>query len=265
MNFTKFTDLPGGEFDICILTQNIVYPIKRVYVSENKSIAEEIYMEPLIEELNMYFSGYMAGGGAYAEDMALTKQGARNENAPSPDEENSSATVQVRENFVDSPFWAPSVITDRSGEATVSFNLPDNLTSWRSTVRVITKDTKTGEAVNNVIATKNLLVRLETPRFFKEGDTTMVVANIHNYLNTDAETKVKFSFTNLTPVSFDVKGVTVSKKTTDSFEAVISSKGIATVEIKTAVPFVNYNSELYIEAISDKESDALKIQVPVIP
>lgn len=266
VNFTRFAGLPEGDYDICVVFYNIVYPIKRVFVGEGKTHAEEIYMEPYKDEIEFYFSGNLAGGMGdlkRAEDFA-TKDGANYEKSPAPMEE-SSPELQVRENFVDATYWNPSIITDGSGEATISFNLPDNLTSWRSTVRVITKNTETGEMVNNVLATKDLLVRLETPRFFKEADTTSVIANIHNYLNSDANTKVKFSFTNLTAVSFEVKGVTVSKKTGDSFEALIPSKGVATVEIKTAVPFVNFESELYIEAISNKESDAMRITVPVSP
>jgi len=93
----------------------------------------------------------------------------------------------------------------------------------------------------------------------------MVIANIHNYLDSDAKTKVKFNFTNLNITSFDVKGVQISKKTANSFETVIPPKGVATIEIKTSVPFNSYSSELYFEAISDKESDAVRINLPVVP
>lgn len=266
VNFTRFTNLPAGEYDICFVLYNIVYPLKRVFVAEGKTIAEEIYMEPYKDEMEYYLSGNLAGGlgdVARSEDFA-TKDGIGKESVPAPPE-GPGEELKVRENFVDATYWNPAIVTDGSGEANISFDLPDNLTSWRSTVRVITKDTQTGETINNVIATKNLLVRLETPRFFKEADTTTVIANIHNYLSTDANTKVKFSFNNLIPVSFEVKGVTASKKTIDSFEALIPSKGVATVEIKTAVPFAGFNSELYVEAISSKESDAMRISVPVIP
>lgn len=267
VNFTKFKGLPAGEYDICFVYYNIVFPLKRVYVGEGKTFAEEIYMEPYHDEIEFYFSGNMAGGMAdYTKmDGGATKDGAVFEKAAPPDMEGEKQQLTVRENFVDAPYWNPAVVTDGSGEANVAFNLPDNLTSWRSTVRVITKDTRTGETINNVIAAKDLMIRLETPRFFKETDTTTVIANIHNYLPSEANTKVKFSFANLNPVSFEVKGVNITKKTFDSFEANIPSKGVATVEIKTAVPFSNFNSEIYVEAISDKVSDAVRISVPVIP
>ena len=265
INFTRFTNLPEGEYDICLSLVNVVYPIKKVVLAKGKTTSEEIYLDPYKEEMEFYFSGYL-GGGMVNKTMSADGATLEEKSSPNPpSQRDGEKEVVVRENFMDAPYWNPAVITDGSGEAEISFKLPDNLTSWRSTVKVITKSTFTGDAINNVFAAKDLMIRLETPRFFKEGDTTTIIANIHNYQSSEAKTRFKFNFTNLTPLSFEVKGVVASKKTVNSFEASIPSKGLATVEIKTVIPFVNYTSEIYFEAISDQESDAVKITVPVIP
>jgi uncharacterized protein YfaS (alpha-2-macroglobulin family) len=78
--------------------------------------------------------------------------------------------AETRSDFKDAMYWSPAVTTDASGYATVSVKYPDNLTAWRITSRVITEDTKVGQEVNTVITRKDLLVRMETPRFFQQND-----------------------------------------------------------------------------------------------
>ena len=65
----------------------------------------------------------------------------------------------VRRRFPDTAYWNPKVRTDEKGQATVSVELPDNLTTWRMGARGVTADTLVGEAEVDVVSTKNLLVR----------------------------------------------------------------------------------------------------------
>lgn len=55
----------------------------------------------------------------------------------------------VREILVDAPLFA-SVTTDNNGRASVSFKLPDNVTSWRITAQAISKDMEVGTAKGNI-------------------------------------------------------------------------------------------------------------------
>ncbi len=47
----------------------------------------------------------------------------------------------VRENFVDTALFEV-VTTDENGQATLTFNLPDNITSWRANIQAIDRETK---------------------------------------------------------------------------------------------------------------------------
>jgi len=98
--------------------------------------------------------------------------------------------VRIRKRFEDTAFWMPDVITDSKGEARVRFQLPDNLTTWRATVRGVTMDTVVGEATNKVIVQQPLMVRLQTPRFLVQGDSSILSAIVHNYTGTDRRVKV---------------------------------------------------------------------------
>ena len=97
---------------------------------------------------------------------------------------------EIRRDFKDTARWAPVVVTDANGKAVVEFVMPDNLTTWITTVRAATSGTLVGSAVNEVLCTKDLLVRLETPRFITQRDKIKIGGVVHNYTKTDQKVKV---------------------------------------------------------------------------
>lgn len=107
-------------------------------------------------------------------------------------------SIQVRRKFKDTAFWAPTVQTDASGQGTVTVPLPDNLTTWRATVRGVTNRTEAGQAVSKVMANKELMVRLEGPSFMVNGDQQVVKAVITSRTGQASKVKVQFEPTNLT-------------------------------------------------------------------
>lgn len=88
--------------------------------------------------------------------------------------------IVVREDFKDTAYWNPVVVTDANGEAEVTFQVPDNLTTWQIQARGITQNQQVGEAQSEAIVTKPLLVRPVTPRFLVVGDHLRLTAIVHN-------------------------------------------------------------------------------------
>lgn len=88
---------------------------------------------------------------------------------------------KVRKDFRDMAAWLPVLITNAQGIATAKVKLPDNLTTWRATVRGINTQTDVGSAVSKVVATQDLIVRLALPRFFTQHDQGYLTAIVHNY------------------------------------------------------------------------------------
>ncbi|MCO5198691.1 MAG: Ig-like domain-containing protein [Anaerolineae bacterium] len=116
--------------------------------------------------------GYGGGGGGgdvAAESLALRS------------EEGSDG---VRQDFRDTAYWEPRLTTDGAGQATVTVDLPDNLTTWRLSAKAATVDTLVGQDDVDIIATKPVLIRPITPRFFTVGDQVSLGAVVNN--NTDA-------------------------------------------------------------------------------
>ena len=91
----------------------------------------------------------------------------------------------IREDFPDTAYWNGKIETDREGKAQVTISLPDNLTTWVADLRGVTQDSRVGEATREVIVSKELLIRPQTPRFVVVGDRTRIAAVVHNNTSED--------------------------------------------------------------------------------
>lgn len=116
--------------------------------------------------------------------------------------------VEVRQDFPDTAFWDAYVVTDRNGKATVTVTLPDNLTTWRMDARAVTPDTLVGQSTQDIVSSKPLLVRPQTPRFFVVNDQVRLGAAVQN--NTQQALVVK--------VSLDSQGLTLQDPQDQKFE-----------------------------------------------
>ena len=101
--------------------------------------------------------------------------------------ESTAEPTMIRREFKDTAFWQADVVTGGDGKATVQFKLPDNLTTWRATARAVTADTRVGSAVQKVLSRKDVIMRLEMPRFLTEGDTVTISGVVHNFLKQGKE------------------------------------------------------------------------------
>ncbi len=100
---------------------------------------------------------------------------------------------QLRQDFQDTAAWFPTIVTDTNGLATVQVQLPDNVTTWRLTARATTADTQVGSVVDSIRVTKDLLVRLATPRFLRTDDQLLLSAVVQN--QTDSPQRVQVNLT----------------------------------------------------------------------
>ncbi|MBS1996146.1 MAG: hypothetical protein JSS86_07540 [Cyanobacteria bacterium SZAS LIN-2] len=104
---------------------------------------------------------------------------------------------RVRKDFRDTAAWQPELTTDDKGEIHTQVKLPDNLTTWRATVRGINGGTEVGATINKTIATQEIIARLALPRFFSTGDEGFVTAVVHNYSGKPQKVKLALSISPL--------------------------------------------------------------------
>ena len=158
---------------------------------------------------------------------------------------------KVRKAFPDTAYWNPNVRTGADGHARVEFNFPDALTTWRTTIRAMTDDGKAGGVVTRVLVHKNLIVRLAAPRFFRQGDATVLRVIAHNYLTTAKD--VMFAL--------DVTGADVVSGQTQKVN--IPAKGESYVDWRVKARTTG-NVVLTAKALTNEESDALEMTLPVL-
>ena len=160
---------------------------------------------------------------------------------------------KVRKAFPDTTFWSPEIRTDDTGRATVHLSFPDSLTTWRTTVRAITMDTKAGAAINKILVRKNLMVRLAVPRFFRLGDEVTVSTIVHNYLESEKTVRM----------SLDVTGMDLVSGATQ--QLVVPQRGEAKLDWRLRTKPGQTSATLVAKALTNEESDAMEISLPVIP
>lgn len=101
------------------------------------------------------------------------------------------APVHVRTNFADAAFWSGRLVTDADGRATVRIPMPENLTGWQLRSWCLGAGTRVGQGAAVVTTAKDVLVRLQTPRFAVERDEVVISANVHSYLPDTVRSMVK--------------------------------------------------------------------------
>lgn len=108
-------------------------------------------------------------------------------------EEKSGSIPEIRRIFKDTAFWSPTIRTGEDGITTVSVPMPDNVTSWRASVKAITASTMVGQNIQNVVVKKPFMLILQTPRFFTQGDETEITTQLHNTTDKQLQADVTVS------------------------------------------------------------------------
>lgn len=99
-----------------------------------------------------------------------------------------------RNAFKDTAYWNPTLHTDASGRAQVSFKLPDNLTTWTLVAVGTTSDTKVGQTTNEIVVTKDVIVRPIVPNILRTGDEIVLSALVQNFTQTNQVFDIDLKF-----------------------------------------------------------------------
>ena len=174
---------------------------------------------------------------------------------------------QLRTNFVDAIEWEPDVITNENGIADVNFKMPDNLTAWRATVKAITGNAEVGQQSDKIISRKNLLIRMEVPRFFRQGDQVTISTIVHNYLNETKNVKISFApkNVNLLESKIDQTGMDEKWEKKNSYIVPLQNNSEVRIDWEVKITEPSDSAELIAEALTNEESDAVEIKVPIYP
>ncbi len=115
----------------------------------------------------------------------------------------------VRTEFRDTAYWTAQIRTGTDGVEAVRVTLPDNLTTWRLDARGVTDATLVGQSTVDVIASKPLLIRPQTPRFFVAEDEATLSAVVNNNTGSAIEATVTLEAQGVTIIGDAEQTVTV--------------------------------------------------------
>ncbi len=211
--------------------------------------------------------GAMGGGGGPPMPMAAMADGMAMDAPMMAKEESARAAPAapggggagpqqptIRTNFADSAFWKGDIVTDSEGNATVNLTMPENLTGWKIRTWAFGAGTRVGEGSVEVVTTKNLLVRLQAPRFFVETDEVVLSANVHNYLKDKKTATVEFLFDGGELAAID------PAQATQQIEIEAGADKRVDLRVKVIREGV---AKITVKALTDEESDAMQMTFPV--
>ncbi len=115
-----------------------------------------------------------------ASGKMLEKSAPKPAGKPAPSPAESKAPVQLRSRFAETALWEPHLLTGRDGSVTISFDVPDSVTTWNLWVWAITRTLETGRLHRTAKSVKDLMVRPYLPRFFREGDRARLRVAVTN-------------------------------------------------------------------------------------
>ncbi|MFT7511710.1 MAG: hypothetical protein ACI9QL_000917 [Candidatus Omnitrophota bacterium] len=163
-------------------------------------------------------------------------------------------TVQpmIRKNFADTAFWNAAVETDDDGYVEVSFKMPENLAGWKVNAWALGHGTRVGEGHAEVVTAKNILVRLQAPRFFVEKDEVVLSGNVHNYLDHNKKIKARLELDGAALALIDGEQ-----------ERLIEVEANGEMRVDWRVKVLKEGEAIVrMLALTDEESDAVEMKFP---
>jgi hypothetical protein len=120
-----------------------------------------------------------AGGGDWDQDGQgpVAEPGAGGAGGDGP------GAVRVRRNFPETLFVEPSLITDGSGEATMTIPLADSITTWRISALANSADGLLGSSDGGIRVFQDFFVDIDFPATLTRGDEFHVPVALYNYLD----------------------------------------------------------------------------------
>ncbi len=157
------------------LAYNRRYAGGRVLMRANASADGTIVMEEAMAAPMAVEKTAVAG--------AAVKQKAETDAKEKDDDEKDETkqeSVQLRENMQETAFFYPALTADKDGDVTLTFTLPESLTTWKFMGVAHTTDMKTGSLGGETVAQKDVMIQPNMPRFVRMGDKAQFSARIFN-------------------------------------------------------------------------------------
>lgn len=172
----------------------------------------------------------------------------------------SGEKVKTRKEFADTAFFLPHIVTDSEGQKRLSFTVPEQLASWRVKFFAFDTDVREGTLTEEAVTKKELMVRVDLPRYFREKDKGTVTAIVHNESEERIEGELFIDITEdgqsihkKIKLGNNKKHFTIDPHSLETFNWLIEiPNGIGTYKVRVA-------------AVTEELSDAEERDLPILP
>jgi hypothetical protein len=170
--------------------------------------------------------------------------------------------VTARRAFQETAVFLPALHTDKDGNISFSFTLPESLTRWKMQTLAHTKDLAFGYRKEKMVTQKDLMVQPNLPRFLRQGDHLEISTKVVNLSGKELTGQVQlelFDAATGTPVDGWFQNFFPNQYFT------VAPGGSEAVAFPVEVPYL-YNSALTwrITARSGNFSDAEENTLPIL-
>jgi uncharacterized protein YfaS (alpha-2-macroglobulin family) len=167
--------------------------------------------------------------------------------------------VKVRTDFSETAYYEPQLkVLDGKGD--FSFRIPERLTSWKISSYVLTRNAARGSFAAEAVTKKDLMVRLDIPRFFREGDRSRLTALVTNDTAGELSGEVTLS---VTRDGEDAAAAFKAGKAARAFT--VKPNGTASVAWDIEAPRGSAAYKVRAVARSGQLADAQENDLPVLP
>ncbi|MCY3541915.1 MAG: MG2 domain-containing protein [Gammaproteobacteria bacterium] len=178
------------------------------------------------------------------------------------EERESDPNIRKVDRFV--AYWNPSVVSD-NGRLKLDFALPDNLTSWRVLVMVVSAEDRFGYAETTFVSLKDTEVRPVVPNVVTEGDIFQIGASILN--RADRRRRLTVEFQALGDLLKDSKTTFKQQMSFEPFERKLVTWDVEAGSLPQSLnlrhPIKDSEIQVIASARDRRERDALDIRIPV--
>jgi len=131
-------------------------------------------------EFPLAIDSFTTFDGLLTEEMAERDRGNKGFVIGGGDGDGDMGNITVRKNFVATPLWLASGITDAAGKLSAAVTAPDNLTRYRIMAVAAHGVDRFGSGEGAFTINKPLMIDPAVPRFARLGDEVLVKAVVHN-------------------------------------------------------------------------------------
>ena len=194
---------------------------------------------------------------AMAEEKAMAVDALAAQAAPAPAAKPAPAgqpQVRLRQFFPETMYVNPAVITDERGEASVTMEMADSITTWRLQALASSQRGQLGSATKGLRVFQDFFIDIDLPVALTQNDEISIPIAVYNYLPKEQTVKLSLEM----GPWFEL----VSDKADKSLE--IGTSDVTVVYYRIRAKGIGMHP-LTVHAQGSRLSDAIKRQIEVLP